>query len=176
MNQTFNSIVNYTNRSGDQIFTTKLVLSGMMAGLILWLHGEYLLCSFLLLNRQIVVPYLAATGAATVTALTLNQVVAKVNPILILKAAIPNTVDTNALLLQRAPPLIGRFVPFAAVAAANAINIPLMRQRELRNGVPIFDEQNNRLGLSTVSMVQYLLLSCEVWCVFVLLRGQLRKG
>jgi hypothetical protein len=30
------------------------------------------------LNRQIVVPYLAATGAATVTALTLNMVVAKV--------------------------------------------------------------------------------------------------
>lgn len=30
---------------------------------------------------------------------------------------------------QHVSPLIGRFVPFAAVAAANCINIPLMRQR-----------------------------------------------
>lgn len=54
-------------------------------------------------------------------------------------------------MLQRAPPLIGRFVPFVAVAAANTINIPLMRQRELRTGIPIYDDQDNRLGLSKVS-------------------------
>ena len=29
---------------------------------------------------------------------------------------------------QSTPPLVGRFVPFAAVAAANCVNIPLMRQ------------------------------------------------
>ena len=53
-------------------------------------------------------------------------------------------------------------MPFAAVAAANAINIPLMRQRELRNGVPIFDDQNNRLGLSRVSIIQF---SSRIWIV-----------
>ena len=47
----------------------------------------------LLFNRQIVVPYLAATGAATATALTLNQVVAKVNSIL------ENYNEYNTLLL-----------------------------------------------------------------------------
>lgn len=31
--------------------------------------------------------------------------------------------------LQRLPPIVSRFVPFAAVAAANCINIPFMRQR-----------------------------------------------
>ena len=36
---------------------------------------------------------------------------------------------TNVCLLKRASPFVQRFVPFAAVAAANAVNIPLMRQR-----------------------------------------------
>ena len=48
------------------------------------------------------------------------------------------------------PPLIGRFVPFVAVAVANAINIPLMRQRELRYGIPVVDEEDKRLGMSKV--------------------------
>ena len=48
------------------------------------------------------------------------------------------------------PPLIGRFVPFVAVAVANAINIPLMRQRELRYGIPVVDEEDERLGMSKV--------------------------
>lgn len=30
---------------------------------------------------------------------------------------------------QRAPPLLARWVPFAAVAAANCVNIPMMRQQ-----------------------------------------------
>lgn len=52
--------------------------------------------------------------------------------------------------LQRLPPLIGRFVPFVAVAAANSINLPLMRQRELKYGVPIYDDKDNKLGMSSV--------------------------
>ena len=52
--------------------------------------------------------------------------------------------------IQRMPPLIGRFVPFVAVAVANAINIPLMRQRELRYGIPVVDEEDKRLGMSKV--------------------------
>ena len=48
------------------------------------------------------------------------------------------------------PPLIGRFVPFVAVAVANAINIPLMRQRELQYGIPVVDEEDKRLGMSKV--------------------------
>ena len=54
--------------------------------------------------------YVAATGGALATALGLNS------------------------LVKHSPPLIGRFVPFCAVAAANCVNIPLMRQSELKNG------------------------------------------
>ncbi len=48
------------------------------------------------------------------------------------------------------PAIIGRFVPFLAVAAANSINLPFMRQNELKSGVPIYDKENNYLGMSTV--------------------------
>ena len=59
------------------------------------------------------VPYVSATFGALVTALGLNYVT------------------------KYAPPLIGRFVPFIAVASANCINVPLMRQSELINGIQV---------------------------------------
>lgn len=95
-NQSFNAIVNYTNRSGDHPIPLK----------------------------QLGLSYVLATGGSITTALTLNSMV------------------------KRFPPLIGRFVPFAAVAAANCINIPCMRSREIFNGIPVFDENGNRLGES----------------------------
>jgi tricarboxylate carrier len=69
--------------------------------------------------------YVAATLGATGTALGLNQ------------------------LVKSMPALIGRYVPFAAVAAANCINIPCMRSRELSHGIPIFTEDGERVGQST---------------------------
>ena len=46
---------------------------------------------------------------------------------------------------------MGRMIPFVAIAAANCINIPLVRQRELKNGVPVYDAQGNCYGQSQVS-------------------------
>ncbi|KAK4470919.1 hypothetical protein MN116_006427 [Schistosoma mekongi] len=97
-NQTFNAVVNYTNRSGDAPVSL----------------------------TQLGVSYVLATGGALGTALTINKQV------------------------QKFPLIIGRFVPFIAVSAANCINIPCMRSSELTEGTPIFDENGEKLGKSTV--------------------------
>ncbi|KAK2540654.1 sideroflexin-1 [Columba livia] len=102
INQSFNAVVNYTNRSGDAPITVS----------------------------QLGTAYVSATTGAVATALGLNA------------------------LTKHAAPLIARFGPFAAVASANCINIPLMRQRELKFGIPVTDEKGNRLGESTKAAQQ----------------------
>jgi len=76
-------------------------------------------------TQQLGTAYVSATSAALIAALGLNAAV------------------------KSLPPLIGRFVPFAAVAAGNCVNIPLMRQREIIHGVPVADENGVVVGEST---------------------------
>ncbi|KAF7408003.1 hypothetical protein HZH66_002540 [Vespula vulgaris] len=80
-NQSFNAIVNYTNRSGKTPIPKETLIQS----------------------------YIGATGGAVITALSLNR------------------------LARHGPALVGRLVPLAAVAAANCVNIPLMRITELQN-------------------------------------------
>lgn len=96
VNQSFNAIVNYTNRSGSSPIPTETLARS----------------------------YVGATGGAVITALTLNR------------------------LAQRGPPLAGRLVPLAAVAAANCVNIPLMRVTELQNGIELQAEDGTKVGHS----------------------------
>ncbi|XP_003494629.1 sideroflexin-1 [Bombus impatiens] len=96
INQSFNAIVNYTNRSGSSPIPMNTILQS----------------------------YAIASGGAVMTALGLNR------------------------LLRNAPPLVGRLVPFAAVAAANCVNIPFMRMPELQNGIELQTEEGTKVGSS----------------------------
>lgn len=99
INQTFNAVVNYTNRSGPNPVSKERLLTS----------------------------YTFATSGAMAAALGGNYILSK---------------------MKRAPKLIAAFVPFVAVAAANAINIPMMRSNEFSVGIPVEDENGEVLGSS----------------------------
>uniref|UniRef100_A0A0B6YIX4 Sidoreflexin n=1 Tax=Arion vulgaris TaxID=1028688 RepID=A0A0B6YIX4_9EUPU len=82
-------------------------------------------------TKRLLTAYVSATTSALVVALGLKRVLA-----------------------TRASPLFQRFVPFAAVAAANAVNIPLMRQSELTTGVDLTDENFNYVTKSKYAAVK----------------------
>ncbi|XP_076338430.1 sideroflexin-2-like isoform X1 [Tachypleus tridentatus] len=78
--------------------------------------------------RKIAFAYISATTSAVITAVGLKN-----------------------FLKHRASSLMQRFVPFAAVAAANCVNIPLMRQSELTDGIAVFDDNGQRVTESKVA-------------------------
>ncbi|XP_074643046.1 sideroflexin-2-like [Tubulanus polymorphus] len=103
VNQSFNALVNYTNRNAESDIDAK----------------------------RIAIAYTSATTSAVVTALGLK-----------------------AILAKSAGSLMQRFVPFAAVAAANMVNIPLMRQSELIDGIVVSDENGNKITQSRYAAVK----------------------
>lgn len=100
-NQTFNAIVNYTNRNASVGVTVE----------------------------QLGQAYVAATSASVATALLFNKIISS-SPSL-------------------ASGLLGRLVPLIAVAAANCVNIPCMRQQEIKNGITVETEDGTTLGPSS---------------------------
>eukprot|EP00096_Caligus_rogercresseyi_P004957 TRINITY_DN1965_c0_g1_i3.p1 TRINITY_DN1965_c0_g1~~TRINITY_DN1965_c0_g1_i3.p1 ORF type:complete len:319 (-),score=71.45 TRINITY_DN1965_c0_g1_i3:55-1011(-) len=64
-------------------------------------------------------------------------------------SALGTALGLNSLIGPRSHPLIKRFVPFAAVAAANCVNIPLMRSMELAEGIELRDSQGSTVAKSS---------------------------
>jgi len=77
-----------------------------------------------LTQKQIIQNYFAAVSASCTVALGLNAIVPR------LRRVSPNT-----------RMILGRLVPFAAVASAGALNVFLMRGEEIRRGIDIFPVQ-----------------------------------
>lgn len=105
VNQTFNAIVNYSNRNASVGVS----------------------------NEQLGTAYVAATTASVATALGFNKFISS-RP-------------------KLAGGIVGRLVPLLAVAAANCVNIPLMRQQEIKNGISIETEKGEPAGLSSNAAV-----------------------
>ncbi|XP_023240931.1 sideroflexin-2-like [Centruroides sculpturatus] len=103
LNQSFNAVVNYTNRNAKSPLTP----------------------------TQIGVAYVSATTCALVTSIGLKS-----------------------FLQKRASNLLQRYVPFAALAAANCVNIPLVRQTEWKNGIAVFDDNGNKVTESKLAAVK----------------------
>ncbi|CAH0553053.1 unnamed protein product [Brassicogethes aeneus] len=100
VNQSFNALVNYTNRNAKSPTST----------------------------TQLLVAYVTATSSAMGTAL-----------------------GCKYYWTKRASPFVQRYVPFAAVAAANCVNIPLMRQNEILGGIDCTDEKGKIIGQSKLA-------------------------
>lgn len=56
-----------------------------------------------------------------------------------------------ALIFFQRTPLIRRFVPFSAVAAADVLNMGITRKIELIDGINIYDEHGDLVGKSNVA-------------------------
>jgi len=97
-NQSFNALVNYTNRNAVSSESSS--------------------------STDIIKSYATATSTALAVALSLN------------------------IYSRKAPPIVARLVPFVAVAAANAVNIPFSRQNELKQGVMVISMKGDELGYS----------------------------
>lgn len=103
VNQSFNAVVNYTNRNANSATTV----------------------------TQLGVAYVSATTSALIAA-----------------------IGCKNYWTKKAPPIFQRYVPFAAVAAANCVNIPFMRQNEILQGIDVQDENGNVVGKSRVAAVK----------------------
>lgn len=103
INQSFNAVVNYTNRNANSPTTVK----------------------------QLGIAYISATTSALISA-----------------------IGCKNYWSRKATPLLQRYVPFAAVAAANCVNIPFMRQNEIMHGIEVKNEEGEVVGQSRLAAIK----------------------
>lgn len=102
-NQSYNSAVNYTNRSGGSSDVSNIVMS--------W--------------------SIASTGA------------------LVASHAAQKYINGNAKMQKMNPAVLRALAPFAGIVLANWVNIPVMRNQEIREGIVVSNEEGEPLGKST---------------------------
>ena len=62
--------------------------------------------------------------------------------------------------------LVGRLVPLVAVSAANWVNIPLMRQQEIKQGIAVETASGEKLGNSSNAAVSAIIQVNYFKCSF----------
>ncbi|MES1910778.1 MAG: hypothetical protein MHM6MM_003310 [Cercozoa sp. M6MM] len=82
-------------------------------------------------NALLLASYVGATSSAVAAALVLNRL--------------------SKRLPQNTGMLVCRLIPFGAVAAADLLNLAVMRHDEYMNGVQVFDKEGQVLGVSRVA-------------------------
>ncbi|OZC09256.1 tricarboxylate carrier [Onchocerca flexuosa] len=127
-NQSFNALVNYTNRNARSPLSKRLIKLQCECIVVFSL---FILPVFQLeyQTRDLLVAYTSAVTGALAVAVGLKNYLAK----------------------RAFSPQFQRFVPLAAVAVANAINIPLTRQNELLNGLPVTNEMGHVVAKSKLA-------------------------
>ncbi|KAH8555978.1 Tricarboxylate/iron carrier [Umbelopsis sp. PMI_123] len=115
--------------------------------------------------QETAVAYVSAVSTSCLIAVGLTQSVPK------LKIA----PSTKSLLMK--------LVPFTAVAAAGTVNVFLMRGKEIREGIDVYDEHGNSVGKSKVAgltavsqvAISRVLTNAPVLVIPPLLMGRLQK-
>lgn len=123
VNQSFNALVNYTNRNANSSLTV----------------------------TQLGVSYASATSSALVAAIGCKSYWQKRASPFVQVCSPSGWLIYIAKCILNCVCRTQRYVPFAAVAAANFVNIPLMRQNELVEGVDVQDANGNVVGKSRVA-------------------------
>lgn len=83
------------------------------------------------------------------SAMSVNELAASY--VMATTSALVAAIGAKSYWQRTAGPIMQRYVPFAAVASANCMNIPLMRRQELQNGVEVCDSEGRVLGTSRVA-------------------------
>merc|ERR1719412_3504520 len=99
-------------------------------------------------------------------------------------SALGTAIGLKKLLEKSSSTLLKRFVPFAAVASANCVNIPLMRQQELFEGISLTEESGEqacrsrvhaREGISKVVLSRVVMAAPGMFCLpFIMQRMETR--
>ncbi|XP_064545905.1 sideroflexin-2 [Drosophila montana] len=138
---------NFAGRMSFQVPGGMLITGGMLAfyrtvsAVVLW---QFINQSF---NAVVNYTNRNANSPTSVTQLGLSFVTATT-------AALVAAIGCKNYWSKHASPLMQRYVPFAALAAGNLVNIPFMRQNEIISGIEVKNDDGKVVGQSRLAAVK----------------------